>query len=151
MNVRTTIVLFLTALCVSAFADDKKLKEEKPAAEPSATIDAGDADAIKAAIGNKATVTGTIEKAAWSRSGKVMQISFKNAEKSKFNAVVFSKNKDALDKKFDGDAAKALTGAKVKITGKVSEFAPRNKPDDKRPQIVIDDVDQIEVLAADKK
>lgn len=150
MNLRMIIVLLLSASCVSAFADEKKLKEEKPT-EPAKTIDVSDADAIKAAIGNQATVSGTVEKAAWSRTGKVMQISFEDAKKSKFGAVVFSKNKDALDKKFDGDAAKALTGGKVKITGKVTEFAPRNKPDDKHPQIVIDDVNQIELLAAEKK
>lgn len=120
-------------------------KAEKPAAEGT-VIKASDKAALETAKDKQATVEGTVSDAAWSKSGKVMNIRFEGAEDSGFVAVVFQREKEAFDKAFDGDATKGLVGKKVKVTGKVGTF--RDKP-----QIILNKPDQVKVEgkpAADK-
>lgn len=112
---------------------------------PKAVIKASDKAALEAAKDKEATVEGTVSAAAWSASGKVMNIRFEGAEESGFVAVVFQRERAAFDKVFDGDTAKTLAGAKVKVTGKVGTF--RDKP-----QIILNKPDQVKVEAkADEK
>ncbi|HTL27880.1 MAG TPA: hypothetical protein VL282_01605 [Tepidisphaeraceae bacterium] len=107
----------------------------QPSSAPS-ILQATDMDGIKAAMNTDATVEGVISSAEWSQSGKVMNIKFKDSE---FRAAAFSRIKDQLDKAFNGDVAKTLTGAKVRLKGKIAEF--RNNP-----QIVISQTTQITIL-----
>lgn len=140
------LVISLASPAARAAAEKKPASDTKAATSQPAPIDATNADAIKAAIGKKAVIIGTIDKASWSKSGKVMRIAFKaNGDAAPFEAVVFEKNKEAIDKKFNGNAETTLSGALVRITGTISTYAPKNNPDDKRPQIIINDVKQIEL------
>lgn len=148
------VATVLTFPLIAVRAAETKKPAASPTSKPatqSATIEASDATAIQAAVGKPAVVLGTIDKAAWSRSGKVMRISFKGADASHFEAVVFSRNKEALDKKFKDDAEANLSGAKVRVTGTITNYAPQNNPDDKHSQIIVNDVKQIELVDPDKK
>jgi hypothetical protein len=141
-------LLIAIAAPTSHAAAEKKpaAAKTKPAASQPAPIDATDANAIKAAVGKRAVVIGSVEKAAWSKSGKVLIITFKaGGDAAPFEAVLFEKNKEAIDKKFNGNAETALTCAMIRVTGAISNYAPKNNPDDKRPQIVINDVKQIDL------
>src|SRR5436853_7194623 len=118
MKTMTIVVAALMVLAVSfVYGEDNK-----PATTaPSKAIGANDKDALEAAMKDKksAVVAGTVSSAAWSSSGKVLVIKFADSEESGFTAVVFAKDKDKMDAAFNGDAAKALSGAKVKIQGTV--------------------------------
>ena len=96
-------------------------------AEEPAVIDVSDKAAISAAMGKDVIVKGTVSSAEWSASGKVMNISFENTQESGMRAALFQKKKEEFDAAFGGDLAKALTGAKVRISGKLQEF--RDKPE----------------------
>jgi RecG-like helicase len=140
------LLICLASPATRAAADKKSSTDRKAATSQPAPIDATNADAIKAAVGKKVVVIGSVEKAAWARSGKVMTITFKSTGDAKpFEAVVFEKNKEAIDKKFNGDAAATLTGAMVRVSGTISTYSPKNNPDDKHLQIVINRLDQIDL------
>ncbi len=109
-------------------------------------VDATDKAAIDAVVNKIATVEGVISSAAWSKTGKVMNIEFKGTESSRFCAVVFVKNRETLDTAFGGDLAKALNGARVRIKGPVKPYASRGSNSPGRPQIVIDKQSQITIV-----
>lgn len=102
-------------------------------------IPATDKAALTEAVGKQVTVEGKIKSAAWSKTGKVMNIEFEGAETSKFKAAVFDKNKAKVDAAFEGDAAKFLTGKKVRVSGTIKLFK-------EAPEIVIDSEKQITVV-----
>ena len=75
------VALWFCALVLAAMpvhADD--------AAKPAGEIDAGDKAALEAAIGKDVVIRGTIKKAEWSATGKVMNVEF---DKSELIAAVF--------------------------------------------------------------
>jgi hypothetical protein len=117
------------------------------AAKPAA-IGASDKAAFSAAMGKDVVVLGTIKKAQWSSTGKVMNIDFENSD---LLAAVFEKNKEAINKAFDGDAARKWTGAKVKMTGKLEKYGGRSKALEGRPQIVISKPEQVTIEEAKKE
>ena len=104
-----------------------------------AVIDASDKAAVDANMDKEVIVRAEVEAAEWSQTGKVMRIEFKDCGESKLLAVIFLKNREAMDKAFEGDIGKALTGAKVKIEGKIEDFKGR-------PEIRLDRVTQITVI-----
>jgi DNA/RNA endonuclease YhcR with UshA esterase domain len=99
-------------------------------------VDASDADAVKAAVGQRVILEGTIAKAAWASSGKVMKATFKGNEK--LSLVAFQSKKDDLDKAFGGDFATTLAGAKVQVSGLLKQF-------NNKPELVIDDAKQVKI------
>jgi DNA/RNA endonuclease YhcR with UshA esterase domain len=123
-------------VCLAARAED--------AAKPPA-IDATDKAALTAAMDKEVTVSGTIKKAEWSQTGKVMNIEFADSE---LICAVFEKSRAALDKAFDGDAAKKWTGAKVKVTGKLAKYGGKSKKLEGKPQIIISRAEQVTVEGA---
>jgi DNA/RNA endonuclease YhcR with UshA esterase domain len=131
------LIATLTFVC-PAFAD------EKPATQPTtdATVIAiSDKDALLANKDKEVIVEGTIDKADWSSSGKVLKATFKDDGGSKFSLVVFVKNREKFDQAFAGDVGKSLTGAKVRVKGKIGEYRDT-------PQIVLDTPDQVTVVEA---
>jgi len=115
--------------------------DDPPATQPaeSQIIDATDKGAIDGAMNKEVVVEGIVESAAWSSSGKVMSMRFKNNKETRFSAVIFDKHKSDFDSAFSGDIAKALPGAKVRIRGSVKEYKGR-------PEIVIDVPAQITIV-----
>jgi DNA/RNA endonuclease YhcR with UshA esterase domain len=65
-----------------------------------------------------------------------MNAKFKDSD---LQVAAFSRIKDQLDKAFSGDAAKTLTGAKVRIRGKVAPYKGK-------PEIMISQTSQITIL-----
>ncbi len=92
---------------------------------------------IEKSMGKHIIVDGTIREAFWVR-GNVLMLTFRE-EREGFLAVSFRKYRDDLDEAFDGDIATALEGVSVRIRGVVKQYKDR-------PQIVISDPKQIEVL-----
>ncbi len=106
-----------------------------------------DTAGITAKKGEVVTVEGLVDTAAWSSSGKVMNITFKDVEKDKgLLCSAFQKNKAKLDAEFEGDAAAKLTGAKIQITGKVEIYGGKIAAWKDRPEIVIQNPQQIKVI-----
>lgn len=130
-------------LCAMALAASPVRAADDPT-KP-ADIDAGDKAALEAAIGKDVVIRGTIKKAEWSPTGKVMNVEF---DKSELIAAVFEKSKDAVNGGFGGDAAKKWAGAKVTIKGKLEKYGGRSKKFEGRPQIVISKPDQVTVEGA---
>ena len=111
-------------------------------------IDATDKAALDAAIGKDVVVQGIVASAAWSGTGSVMTIEFKNARTSRFTAVIFQRNRAKIDDGFAGDVTKALAGAKVRIRGKLEMYAPASDSSAAHPEIIITLGDQITILEA---
>ena len=140
---RTRLSLLFVLLTAATLA----ARAEGPAAKP-IEVDASDKAALEGAANKDVIVTGTISKAKWSSSGKVMTIEFEN---SPLLGAVFEKNKEAINAAFDGDAAKKWTGAKVKVKGKLGKYGGRAKQYEDRPQIVITKADQVTVVEGKKE
>ena len=133
MTNRSTIrasLLLATLLASAALAE--------PTTAP-AVVDAGDQAALTANLGKEVVVEGVVDRAAWSNSGKVMTIDFKDVDKSKFGAVAFVKLKERLDKAFMGDAAKDFTGAKLRIRGTIAKYGGKVESLKDSLQVVITD------------
>jgi DNA/RNA endonuclease YhcR with UshA esterase domain len=116
----------------------------------SAVIQASDKEAIAAAMGNQVVVEGTIASAAWSRSGKVMNIEFADTSESGLLAVIFERSRADMDAAFGGDIGKALTGSKVRLKGTLQPYGGRSEAMKGRPQIIINRGDQITIVEAAK-
>ena len=134
-GLRFLVCLSLILSCRLLRADDPQ-----PATQPdeSQVIDATDKAAIDTAMNKEVVVEGIVESAAWSSSGKVMSIRFKNNKETRFSAVIFDKHKSDFDTAFSGDIAKALPGAIVRVRGQVKDYKGR-------PEIVIDSPAQITI------
>jgi hypothetical protein len=135
----------------SPAADEKPPAAEAPAAPT--PVDATDKAALEANLGKVVAVTGVVAKAEWSKSGKVMNVEFKD---SVLLVAAFEKSKEPLNAAFGGDAAKAWAAAgKVTITGKLAPYGGKAKDLEGRPQIVVSDAKQVVVAeatpAADEK
>src|SRR5437588_6603469 len=91
-------------------------------ADDAAVISAGDKQALEANTGKEATVEGTVSDAAWNSGGRVFVIKFKDAAASNFQGIIFSSNRDAMEKAFNGDLSNAFEGAKVQLKGPVSLY-----------------------------
>ena len=139
MRIALSLALALFVVTGSSLrAEDAPAASQPSSAPAPALIQATDADALKAAENTEVTVEGVIESAEWSGTGKVMNIRFKESE---MRGAAFSRIKDELDKAFAGDVAKSLSGAKVRLKGKLAEFKGH-------PQIVINRSTQITILEA---
>jgi DNA/RNA endonuclease YhcR with UshA esterase domain len=122
--------------------------EEAPTSPPAAAsqptfISADDKAALEAAKGQDVVVEGTIAKAEWSRTGRVMNIEFKDSE---LLGAVFERNRAKLDSAFDGDLARSLSSAKVRFKGKLQEYGGRTEAYKGRLQIIISRADQVTIL-----
>ena len=131
-----TIVLVLVA-SVQALADD---------AAQTPVVDASDKAAVQQNMGKSVIIKGKIENAEWSRRGKVMNIDFAGAKESGLLAVIFEKNRKAMDEAFGGDVGKALTGAGVRIEGVLKEYGGKAESMKGRPQIIIERITQITIV-----
>jgi hypothetical protein len=130
----------LTVICLVA----RPARADDAAAKP-VEVSATDKAALAAAMDKDVVVSGTIKKAEWSATGKVMNVEFADSE---LIGAVFEKSRAALDKAFDGDAAKKWTGAKVKVSGKLAKYGGRSKKLEGRPQIIISKPEQVTVEGA---
>jgi len=142
---RVCLPVLVLMFAVAAFAQDKA--DEKPAAAPAvpaaasaAPISAGDDDALKANMDKNATVEGTVSRANWSNSGSIFFINFDEAKTTKFTAVFFKDQKEAMEKAFDGDVVKALKGNKIQVTGKIIDYKGK-------PEMKLEKPEQIKVVA----
>jgi len=137
--------LICLTLCIvlgtlgAARAPDDPPPATQPANPESQVVDVTDKSALDAAMNKEAVIEGVVESAAWSSSGKVMQIRFKNSKETRFSAAVFDKHKSDFDAAFSGDITKALPGAKVRIRGTIKDYKGR-------PEIVIDVPAQITIV-----
>lgn len=112
-------------------------------------IDATDAEQIKANVDKDVMVRGKVAKAAWSNTGRVMEIRFEGVTDPKgFTAVVFDRNRKALDEAYGGDLAKTLTGAVVQIKGKLRTYGGRAESLQGRIELTITQGSQITVVQA---
>jgi hypothetical protein len=136
---RTLPVILVTLILVATLH-----AQDAPSTHP-VVLDVTDKGAVEAAMNRDAIVEGVVASAAWSRSGKVMNIEFSGAENGLL-AVVFDRKRQQLDEAFAGDLSKALTGAKVRLKGTIKPYGGRDPAMKGRPQIIIEDGHQITII-----
>ncbi len=100
-------------------------------------IQANDVAGLKAALGTQAVVEGRIRSAAWSKSGKVMNIEFEGPKETALLGAIFEKSRKKFDVAFSGDVAAALSGAKVRVRGKLEEYGGQSPKLKGHPQIIL--------------
>jgi len=115
--------------------------DDSQAASQPVLIDVSDKAAIGAAMGKDVELEGVVSSAEWSSSGKVMLIKFEKTDESKVAAAVFEKKRESMDKAFNGDLAKSLIGAHVRIKGMLKDFKGR-------PEVIVDMPSQITIVEA---
>ena len=109
-------------------------------------IKVSDRDAIEAAMDSDVIVEGTVESADWSRSGKVMNIDFKDAAEPKLLVVVFERNRQRFDEAFGGDMSKAIAGKTIRVKGKLQPYGGHVEEFKDRPQIIMDQTSQLTIV-----
>jgi aspartyl/asparaginyl-tRNA synthetase len=99
-------------------------------------------------LGQTVLIEGVVSSAEWSQTGKVMEIRFVGVSDAKgFTAVVFDRNRKVLDEAFDGDLAKSLSGATVRLKGKLRTYGGRAKALEGRIEMTLDKPEQITITA----
>ncbi|GIW77127.1 MAG: hypothetical protein KatS3mg104_2190 [Phycisphaerae bacterium] len=131
-------------LCVGMLVLTSSNAQETASREPPVVLDATETESLKANQGKMAVVTGNVTEAAWSRSGKVMNIRFENAPG--FLAVVFERNRKSMDEAFNGDLAKTLTGSTVKLRGKLRPYGGHDPSFKDATQMILTSSSQITIL-----
>lgn len=114
------------------------------APEPSGVINVSDKPALDAAKGQTVTVEGRVVLAEWSRSGKVMTIEFEDSPH--FMAAAFEKSRAKLDESFSGDIAATLSGAVIKLSGKLDTYGGKSEKYADALQIVLRDTAQLTIV-----
>ena len=137
--------LIFATMTIASIATAQDATSQPATSQPSdsgggnAIIDVADKAAIDASKGKEVVVEGVVDTAAWSGSGKVMRIEFKGNQQSKLHAVVFASKKKDFDEAYSGDVAKTLTGARVRVKGKLEDYQ-------NRPEIKISSTSQLTIL-----
>jgi DNA/RNA endonuclease YhcR with UshA esterase domain len=153
------VAAVLMAAGVTAWAAEEKPAAPAAPASPVAPADAAPVkvdmtkkDQIDAAMDKEAIVAGTVESAKWTKTGKTLQVKFKDAPDD-FRVVMYGKNREELDKAFDGDIAKAVDGKQVEVTGKVRKYPGSVETWKKYTEVQVLKPEQIKVVtkAADEK
>jgi hypothetical protein len=117
---------------------------ETSSSDAPVVLDAADKAGLEAARGKMAFVTGKVKEAEWSKSGKVLNITFENAPS--FMAAAFEKNRKKLDEAFSGDLAKAVAGATVKLSGKLQAYGGHLEELKDSTQLIITGVNQVTIV-----
>ena len=128
-------------LCLGSailFARQPEPSTGAPTSQP-VLVDVADKAAVDAAMNKDVELEGVVKKAEWNSKGSVFFINFEKTEESKVLAVAFEKKREALEKSFAGDLSKALTGARVRIRGKLIDYKGK-------PEVIIDLPSQITIL-----
>jgi len=107
-------------------------------------IDATDQAAIKANDGKTIILRGKVVSAEWSNSGAVLVIEFENT--SGVMAAAFEKSRKKLDDAFNGDYAKSLAGATVRITGKLQPYGGKADKYKDALEVIVWDITQTTIL-----
>jgi DNA/RNA endonuclease YhcR with UshA esterase domain len=105
---------------------------------PANALDAVDIEKLRAAVGQQVVITGKVDTAVWSLSGKVMSIHFENASEG-LVAALFLQSAPAFNRALGDDPSKALPGQTVAIKGKLQLYR-------ERPQIVLHDPAQLQII-----
>jgi len=159
---RHEVPVWYTALCLSvadtpptiapppAVARPKDIHDHPPAAKPlpDGVLAAGELQALNSLIAKDVIVEGVVTDCAWSRSGKVMNITFASVEagKSGLLAFVFLKNRAAFDRAFDGDAATAFSGARLRLRGTLVRYGGFDEVLKGRPSISLTDPKAVTIV-----
>lgn len=112
----------------------------------SGVIDVSDKASIDANMEKDVVVQGVCALAEWSKSGKVMNITFEKTDETRLTVVAFSRTKDRLDAAFGGDATKAFTGATIRVRGKLRAYGGKAEAMKGRPEVTITDPAQVTVV-----
>jgi DNA/RNA endonuclease YhcR with UshA esterase domain len=144
MRATVHVMVMISLLCSAGFVLGQDEAEEEKQGPP--LIQVSDADGIAAEMGNEVIIEGTVERAEWSRSGKVMNIDFKDAADPKLLVVVFERVREKFDEAFGGDLSEAITGKKVRVKGKLNTYGGQVEAFKDRPQIIMNAPSQLTIL-----
>ncbi|MEL7240195.1 MAG: hypothetical protein AAGK78_15160, partial [Planctomycetota bacterium] len=75
---------------------------------------------------------------------------FEDGTDKSFAAAIFAQNREDFDEAFNGDVGEALTGARVRLSGRVQEYGGRSDRYKGRPEIILNDPTQITILKSAK-
>ena len=127
--------IVVLGLCGVVMADDS---QKAPTSQP-VVVNLGDKQALEANMGKEVVVEGTVSDAQWSSTGRVFIIKFKEGEATGFQGALLARNRDAVEKAFNGDLSNAFEGAKIRLAGKLQTYR-------QHAEILIDDPQQITIL-----
>jgi hypothetical protein len=143
----SSFAIVAASIAVQPLAQTSAKAEPTTAPSDAAVIQATDADAIAQRAGSDVVIEGKVASAEWSKSGKVMDIKFEGVSDDKgFAAVVFDRNREALNGAFGGNLAQSLAGAKVRIKGKLRPYNGKVERMKGRIELTISKPDQITIL-----
>lgn len=110
-----------------------------------ATLNANEHDAIRAAVGKSVAVRGRVQEVAKTRSGSITFINFEGNQRGQFVGIVKGENLAAVTETLGGELKAALTGKTVELRGEIVLYKDI-------PEIVVSGGNQIRVVedSADK-
>jgi hypothetical protein len=115
---------------------------------PSGVIAASDVKKILSLMSKEVTVEGDVIKSTWNLSGKHLNMEFASSDPSKMHLFcrISHKIRKELDAKCSGDAASAMSGARVRIHGTVIEYNGSWGSGKGCPQIDIDEPADVTIV-----
>lgn len=121
---------------------------------PAGILDPANDAVLDAAItaGGPVKIQGSVASASWARSGSILHINFNDGSGQAIPrgkgvvGIIFQRNKEAFDKAFSGDVAKAIEGKTIEVDGKVTSFRAQSGSSAPVKQIVLDNPSQLKII-----
>lgn len=134
---------------LALFVAHARAAQQDPSRIP--ILEPGDVESLREHYGKRVYVMGTVSSAAWSRTGKVMNIEFKGAEKRGLLAVVFENRRQRFDDAWAGDFIKTITAKRVRLYGEINEYGGYDEAFKGRPQMILDSPEQVTLPPEDEQ
>ena len=136
-------LILMSVPSLSAQEDRQPIPPSTQPSEGQGLIQANDQAALTASVGKEVVIEGIVSKAEWSKSGKVMNIEFKD---SQLMGAVFERDSKGLNEGFKGDFAKTITNAKVRVKAKLDKYGGKDPKFEDRLQVIIKKAYQVTVM-----
>jgi endonuclease/exonuclease/phosphatase family metal-dependent hydrolase len=123
----------------AAESELSKVPPEMPVTSIAGTLNATDDAAVRAAIGQIATIRGKVSRIGATNSGSITFVDFDGTDRRGFTAIIRKDRFAEVAGPFAGDLNAGIAGKTVEVRGKLELFKDA-------PQIVISRADQIAVV-----
>ena len=146
---RRVSLIVIALMLTLGFGQTVARGEDAPASKPTSkpakgeTIEASDADGLKAVVGETVTVHGKVSGTFLPKSGSVLLINFDGASRN-FTVAVPKASMDDVNAGFNGDLAEAVKGKSLNVTGEVKLYKGK-------PEMEVTKPDQIKIEGAEEE
>jgi serine/threonine protein kinase/DNA/RNA endonuclease YhcR with UshA esterase domain len=121
-----------------------------PAKSANERFEVGDRAGLASHAGASVTVFGKVHTAAWTTNATVFNMDFEPDSTNGLLVILFPKTRGFFERAMGGDLEKALAGKQIEVSGTLVRYGGKVEAWKDRPQIVLNNPNQLRLLTTDK-